>query len=303
MSKKRLHNKKDNDLDAQLDENWEQEASAIGEQTQEIQENLPGEELTLAQEAMADTTVMAEALMAAVPEAIHPANEFIQAPMELEATPAPKKVQSELAELLQTIKTKPISAQSRQVAAVAEAAPQGVASQPQAAAIAPKPARSGSVPTGQKLVGPRQVPVESLGSGVANLLGDAVGGVVKGSLTVASLFSSKKKVAGRGGKGVAVRSGQAGQPQRMNLVTTPTQRSVKKSGEQVGGGLHAVFNGVGQVVMGGVSIITGTAGCLTGAVVCIGQSVVNGFRPNQRKAIKMAQPPAMLANSNNGSAA
>ncbi|MBF0610910.1 MAG: hypothetical protein HQL55_07275 [Magnetococcales bacterium] len=115
----------------------------------------------------------------------------------------------------------------------------------------------------------RRVPVESLGTGVARLLGDAVGEVVKVTTTIGH------SVNGRADQVCSPTNSKVTQP------ADPTKRSIVKNSSAVAGGVQSLVNGVGLVVNGGVSIVTGTLGCLTGAVVCIGKSIVKGVQPHR----------------------
>jgi hypothetical protein len=103
------------------------------------------------------------------------------------------------------------------------------------------------------------VPVESLGSGVAHMLGDAVGGVVYIGQALAG--NKKRKLIHKppavpqaivNDGGAALKRGQ-----RVKAIMA----------NKVGGGVWGVFSGVGQVAKGGASIVVGSLGYLGGALV------------------------------------
>jgi hypothetical protein len=117
------------------------------------------------------------------------------------------------------------------------------------------------------------VPVESLGSGVANALGNAVGGVVH----------IGKVISGNSGKKHKKRP--AAKAKTVIAVKAPLKRGqqVKEiMANKVGSGVGGIITGVGQMAKGGANVVVGTLGCLGGALVCLSGAKVD----NKTKLIK-----------------
>ncbi|MBF0380764.1 MAG: hypothetical protein HQL69_07090 [Magnetococcales bacterium] len=104
------------------------------------------------------------------------------------------------------------------------------------------------------------VPVESLGSGVANALGNAVGGVVY----------IGKVISGNSGK--RAKKSAPKKTQTLTAIKKPLKRGqqVKEiMADKVGGGVGGIITGVGQMAKGGANVVVGTLGCIGGALVCL----------------------------------
>ncbi|MBF0357318.1 MAG: hypothetical protein HQL70_01850 [Magnetococcales bacterium] len=121
------------------------------------------------------------------------------------------------------------------------------------------------------------VPVETLGSGVANMLGNAVGGVVHVSQVITG--GTKRKVTSKPkAKPQAAKS--------VNVVNVPLKRGqrVKKAmANKIGSGIGGIFSGVGEVAKGGANIVVGTLGCIGGALVCVTGAKVGADNRAQKK--------------------
>ncbi|MBF0444666.1 MAG: hypothetical protein HQL68_03690 [Magnetococcales bacterium] len=112
-----------------------------------------------------------------------------------------------------------------------------------------------------------EVPVETLGAGIVQVLGDTVGGVVhfgqavaggknKGTITPSSVVS---KTAINENELVKYKQGQ---------------RIKAQMAGKVGSGIKSIFSGVGMLTRGGVNIVVGSLGCLGGALVCLSTTIV-----------------------------
>lgn len=119
-----------------------------------------------------------------------------------------------------------------------------------------------------------EVPVETLGVGVLQLLGNTVGGVVHIGKRVAGK--------GRGSPSVAYRAGSADRHIKSEIKTLKRGQQMKTvMAGRVGGGVRGVVSGVGQIAKGGVNIVVGSLGCLGGALVCISGIKINNKAPRK----------------------
>ncbi len=101
-------------------------------------------------------------------------------------------------------------------------------------------------------------PVESLGVGIFNLLGDAVGMVVHAGRRAAP----KKRTA------PAVKTPPVPKPvpaRKKPATRTPTEFTARMGG-RVAHGVKGVFTGAGSILVGGKEIVIGTVGCVTSTV-------------------------------------
>ncbi|MBF0421658.1 MAG: hypothetical protein HQL73_01560 [Magnetococcales bacterium] len=99
-----------------------------------------------------------------------------------------------------------------------------------------------------------QVPVEGLGSGIANLLGDAVGGVV-------SLFTVSRTAT------IQVDARQSDLKSRAKMVSQHRPTPASESGlRRVGGGIRGILGGAAQITTGGIDILLGSLGTLGGLI-------------------------------------
>ena len=135
----------------------------------------------------------------------------------------------------------------------------------------------GSTVSAKKITGSTQganaeyweVEIESLGGGIASLLGSAVGGVVRAGKSV-------------GGKKQVPRAEKANIPTQVVAQTTTGQRAKKLVTGTVVGGVGSVFSGVGQIARGSVNIMVGTLGCFGGALVCMSRTIVGKPHPDRK---------------------
>ncbi len=129
----------------------------------------------------------------------------------------------------------------------------------EAAGVAPAPSRGGDY-----------VPVEGLGLGIVNLLGDAVGGVIRTGRGVGALVGGRKKSSGR----------NAVIQETMRLpapLPAPEPASAFESSALMGGrvvhGVSGILSGTGAILVGGRDIVVGAVGCVTGTVGCVTDAV------------------------------
>ncbi|MBF0194808.1 MAG: hypothetical protein HQL71_09625 [Magnetococcales bacterium] len=104
------------------------------------------------------------------------------------------------------------------------------------------------------------VPVEPLGSGVANALGNAVGNVVY----------IGKVISGNSGK--KPKKKLEPKAKTITAVKEPIKRGQRVKelmANKVGSGVGGIFTGVGQMAQGSANVVIGTLGFLGGALVCL----------------------------------
>ncbi|MBF0194077.1 MAG: hypothetical protein HQL71_05940 [Magnetococcales bacterium] len=111
------------------------------------------------------------------------------------------------------------------------------------------------------------VPVESLGSGIASALGDAVGGIVNAGKSLGGKSKKKKK----NKKPTANTNSSASKP--IKPVKYRLSAGSIMSGT-VSGGFHNIVYGAGQIVKGGTGIVKGGAGIVVGSLGCLGGAIV-----------------------------
>ncbi|MBF0380958.1 MAG: hypothetical protein HQL69_08065 [Magnetococcales bacterium] len=104
------------------------------------------------------------------------------------------------------------------------------------------------------------IPVESLASGVANALGDAVGGIVNAGQYIGGKRKKRK------------------QAKKSTPRSEPTVKYRQSAGSimsgTVSGGVKNIFSGAGQIVKGGTGIVKGGAGIVVGSLGCLGGAIV-----------------------------
>jgi hypothetical protein len=111
------------------------------------------------------------------------------------------------------------------------------------------------------------VPVESLGSGIASALGDAVGGIVNAGQSL-------------GGKRKKRKTSKKSTPRPNPTVNNPgkpvkyKQSSGSIMSGTVSGGFKNILFGAGQIVKGGTGIVKGGAGIVVGSLGCLGGAIV-----------------------------
>lgn len=116
------------------------------------------------------------------------------------------------------------------------------------------------------------VAVEGLGMGIANVLGDIVGGVVSVSRRTPRNRSKQPVPAEKKTKLDGTRADHYG---------LASQALTVRMGGRIVHGVRGVFAGSGAIINGGKDLILGTAGCvagtvgsLTDAVLCVGDSIL-----------------------------
>ncbi|MBF0308762.1 MAG: hypothetical protein HQL56_04450 [Magnetococcales bacterium] len=112
---------------------------------------------------------------------------------------------------------------------------------------------------------PREVPVESLGEGIFNALGDMVGGVVNASR---SLTGKVRKVVVDPEEELAA--------EESGIPLSGTDRAAKKMAK----GVTDVAGGVGGILKGGGNIVLGTIGVVTMPVVGAVGAIFRAFKPS-----------------------
>ncbi len=159
-------------------------------------------------------------------------------------------------------------------------APPVSAPAPKAAAAVEAEAAQSAKPNAVKRVASRrrvaedgsiEIPVESLGAGLYNALGDMVGGVVHAS----------RKISDKVGGG----SAQESPPAESGPSNTGTDRAAKK----VAKGVHGVFGGASEIVKGGGNIVIGAVGIVTMPVFGAVGSVVRAFMPEKKNPAEKSQ--------------
>ncbi|MBF0453968.1 MAG: hypothetical protein HQL72_04010 [Magnetococcales bacterium] len=123
-----------------------------------------------------------------------------------------------------------------------------------------------------------EVPVEGLGGGVTQILGDTIGGVV----------AVGQKVIGTGKRRVERIRPVRLQPSAKSVAVPlkEGQRIKTVMANKVGGGVQSIFSGFGLIARGGANIIIGSLGCFGGALICltgISKNKITSKNPRQSK--------------------
>ena len=146
------------------------------------------------------------------------------------------------------------------------------------------------------------VPVEGLGLGIANLLGDAVGTVVRtgrkgvGTLTgIGRRRPAESHVAREAMRLPPLEAPVRARVQALALPPGPTPfESSALMGGRVVHGAQGIVSGTGSILVGGRDIVVGAVGCVTGAVGCVTDAVfsVGGLLADTGRADRVRLVPA-----------
>ncbi|MBF0295690.1 MAG: hypothetical protein HQL96_10925 [Magnetococcales bacterium] len=138
-----------------------------------------------------------------------------------------------------------------------------------------KPKAVRRVASGRKMTedGATEVPVESLGTGLYNALGDMVGGVVRASRSASGIVQAKI----------------APVDPAMETQTGPRLTGTDRAAKTVAKGVHGVFGGASEIVRGGGNIVIGTLGVVTMPVFGAVGSIVRAFMPERQKPAEKSQ--------------
>ncbi|MBF0371021.1 MAG: hypothetical protein HQL52_16350 [Magnetococcales bacterium] len=111
-----------------------------------------------------------------------------------------------------------------------------------------------------------EIPVEGLTTGIVNVLGDMVGGVVGAASALrGGAGTSDKKTAGESESGLSGVS--------LDGESYPPPPITPLMVQRLSNGASAIFTGVGQVARGGVDMVVGSAGVLGGSVIDTARSL------------------------------
>ncbi|MBF0123857.1 MAG: hypothetical protein HQL60_00815, partial [Magnetococcales bacterium] len=123
--------------------------------------------------------------------------------------------------------------------------------------------------------GGMEIPVESLGTGIFNALGDMVGGVVQ-------ITRSLKKRAGGASAPVAPIADDYEEDFGSKPIAAAS--STVRMANRMTSGVLGVVTGVGDIVKGGSNIVVGTVGVVTAPVVSAVGSVLGALKPARKPA-------------------
>ncbi|MBF0448140.1 MAG: hypothetical protein HQL67_08080 [Magnetococcales bacterium] len=118
-----------------------------------------------------------------------------------------------------------------------------------------------------------EVPVEGLGDGIVNTLGDAVGGIVNLGRKIFRFGKKTKKTGAVQGR---IRPIQPTADTRIQKVNQGHAIKVYMIGQTVSG-VYNIVTGIGQVVKGGVQILVGLVGYVGGVLVFLSLSIFEGL--------------------------